>query len=495
MTYLLENIKKNYGVITIALIYVVVNMIFTYKEIYYLNIIPIVLLIFLIAIVRLDLLYFIIVFCTPLSIPLTEYMRNSPVDFAIPTEPLLFGILLIIIYKSIIEGYLDRKVLNHPVTYSILFYLFWLVLTTITSSMPLVSIKFILARIWFFASFYFLAIYIFKKTSNISVFILCYTVPMIIVVLYATYRHLEFGLFDKQAAHFVMGPFFRDHTSYGAALAMLFFAVGGLLIKSNTNIVLRIIYLGAFFVVILGTILSYTRAAWISILFSFGVMAIAVLKIKFKYVAFLGILVILYVFSQREAIIYKMEKNKQDSSADISEHVQSISNIRSDDSNRERLNRWSAAFRMFKERPVFGWGPGTYIFNYAPFQLSKNKTNISTNFGDLGNAHSEYIGPLAETGFIGSISFIIIAIVSLCTAFKVYYNITDKTLKHIVLALLLGLITYLIHGSLNNFLDTDKISSLFWGFIAVFVSLDLFYLPKQNKLIKEGEVAPAMDKD
>lgn len=128
---------------------------------------------------------------------------------------------------------------------------------------------------------------------------------------------------------------------------------------------------------------------------------------------------------------------------------------------------------MFREHPVFGWGPGTYMFNYAPFQRSAEKTGISTDFGNLGNAHSEYIGPLAESGLLGSLSFIIIALMSLVTGFKVYYKLSDKRLKQIILALILGFITYLIHGTLNNFLDTDKASALFWGFTAVFVALDI----------------------
>ena len=62
---------------------------------------------------------------------------------------------------------------------------------------------------------------------------------------------------------------------------------------------------------------------------------------------------------------------------------------------------------------------------------------------------------------------------SLLTGFRVYSNLSDKRLKQITLGLLLGFVTYLIHGTLNNFLDTDKASALFWGFTAVFVSLDL----------------------
>jgi putative inorganic carbon (HCO3(-)) transporter len=230
-----------------------------------------------------------------------------------------------------------------------------------------------------------------------------------------------------------------------------------------------------------GLILSYTRAAWISVFAAFGIMFLTLLRIKFRYVALVSMLLVLYFVGQRVQIIQKMERNRQDRSADLAEQVQSISNITTDDSNLERLNRWTSALRMFKERPVFGWGPGTYMFKYAPFQLSSRKTLISTDFGDRGNAHSEYIGPLSESGVLGSLSFILIVVVALYTGFKVHRKIEEKRLKQLVLALILGLITYLIHGSLNNFLDTDKASALFWGFIAVFVSLDIYYLPEQKK--------------
>ncbi len=46
---------------------------------------------------------------------------------------------------------------------------------------------------------------------------------------------------------------------------------------------------------------------------------------------------------------------------------------------------------------------------------------------------------------------------------------------------LLGLITYFAHGFLNNFLDTDKLSVPFWGFIAIIVALETYHLPLGNK--------------
>jgi O-antigen ligase len=135
---------------------------------------------------------------------------------------------------------------------------------------------------------------------------------------------------------------------------------------------------------------------------------------------------------------------------------------------------------MFKEKPLFGWGPGTYTFKYAPFQVSYEKTPISTDAGDRGNAHSEYLGPLSESGLLGSLTFIAIVIVTLITGFRVYKKVETKVLKIFTLSLVLGLITYYTHGILNNFLDTDKASALFWGFAAMLVAFDISYKKKNE---------------
>jgi O-antigen ligase len=136
---------------------------------------------------------------------------------------------------------------------------------------------------------------------------------------------------------------------------------------------------------------------------------------------------------------------------------------------------------MFEERPFVGWGPGTYMFQYAPFQLSSEKTIISTNAGDAGNAHSEYIGPLSESGVFGMISFLIIVISVIYTAVKLYPTMKNAEHRMYMVCLFLGLITYLIHGILNNFLDTDKASAPFWGFIAAIVALKVYHSEKEDE--------------
>jgi O-antigen ligase len=192
-------------------------------------------------------------------------------------------------------------------------------------------------------------------------------------------------------------------------------------------------------------------------------------------------------YMYRSDIYLKLEQNRQDSSKDLAKHIQSISNIRTDVSNVERLNRWKSAFRMFKERPVLGWGPGTYMFKYAPFQLFHDKTSISTNRGNMGNAHSEYIGPLAESGVFGSLTFLMILVITLYTAVNLYSRSeSDFHVRLLIIGSTLGLVTYYTHATLNNFLDTDKASALFWGYTAMIVALDVYHCGKsksQNSLV------------
>ena len=60
------------------------------------------------------------------------------------------------------------------------------------------------------------------------------------------------------------------------------------------------------------------------------------------------------------------------------------------------------------------------------------------------------------------------------TAVNTWSRLSDYRLRGIILAALIGLVTYYIHGFLNNFLDTDKLSVPFWGFTAMIVAIDIY---------------------
>jgi hypothetical protein len=66
-----------------------------------------------------------------------------------------------------------------------------------------------------------------------------------------------------------------------------------------------------------------------------------------------------------------------------------------------------------------------------------------------------------------------------------YYTLNNYEARSIVLCLLLGFITYITHGALNNFLDTDKASVPFWGFVAMIVAIDVYHSHREQDIFKE----------
>ena len=88
------------------------------------------------------------------------------VGVALPTEPLIVGMMLVFILKLFFDGGFEHAILKHPVTKFVIIHIAWMSLTTVTSTDPLVSLKFLLSRIWFVSVFYFIASQVLKSERN-----------------------------------------------------------------------------------------------------------------------------------------------------------------------------------------------------------------------------------------------------------------------------------------------------------------------------------------
>lgn len=479
---MLANIKVRWFYILCGL-FILLNSFLIVREFYWGIIIPLAIVVALMYVFWLDKLLLLIVLLTPLSVNLAD--SELGIGISLPSEPLMVGVLVIFLLKTLFHGKYDNRILKHPVTIVLIINLLWLLITSITSEIPLVSFKFLAARLWFVIPFYFLGILLFKDVRNIPRFKWLYIASLFAVIMYTTIQHAAYGFAEKQG-HWVMKPFYNDHTAYGGILAFFIPVLIGFALNHAKSKTYRLYALLGSVIFLVALFLSYSRAAWVSLAVAFAVMFLVVYKIKFRWI-FTGIAILFVSFFMfKSEILYLLEKNKQDSSANFIEHVQSIYNISSDASNLERINRWQSAFRMLEERPLFGWGPGTYQFIYAPFQRSKERTIISTNAGDLGNAHSEYIGPLAEQGFPGLFSVISLIVAILWTGIRVYRKAINREIRLFSIVIVLSLVTYFIHGLLNNFLDTDKASVPFWGFFAMLVAMDIYHKDK-------AEIIPAAE--
>ena len=193
---------KKYWIYIVSFLFVALNGFLVAQEFYYLAVLPFVMAIVFMAFFKLDKLMLFIVFATPLSINLEE-LDIGGVGMYLPTEPLMFGVMLLFFMKLIYDQRFDSKIIKHPVTLAILLNLIWLVITSITSEIPLVSFKFILARLWFVVCFYFIGTQLFKNLDTIKRYFWCYLIPLTVVIFYAVIRLSSYG-FEEQPAHWVM---------------------------------------------------------------------------------------------------------------------------------------------------------------------------------------------------------------------------------------------------------------------------------------------------
>lgn len=477
---------KNKWLIGSGILFILLNIIGIAFEFYWTPALPALAALALLSLLRLDLVIIILVFLVPISINIENLFLGMGIS--IPDEPLVIGIFLLSIYKFIIDGEYDFRVLKHPITIAILVNLTWILVTSFTSQQVIVSLKFFLSRSWFLAVFYFLAVVLFRNFSNIKNYLWAYMIPLGFVIIYTLIKHSDDD-FSQVTSFEVMAPFYIAHGIYAAAIAffipmLILWAMFGF----KLNISFPVLLVSVLFLLLLaaGLILSYTRAGWVS-LAAAAVFGIAML-LRVRLWQMLGILAIItsFVVINFDDIFYQLYQNKQNSAEGFEKHLESVSNVRNDVSNLERVNRWMAAINMSKEKPLQGFGPGAYSFTYAPYQDPEFKTPITTAFGDQGHAHSEYLNPLAESGWIGLITFLAIIWITFQKGLRLVYKGRTFEIRVFSAGILLGLVTYLAHGLLNSYSEQDKIAVLFWGFIGMITAMDLYHQPEPEEAELEG---------
>jgi O-antigen ligase len=454
-------------VLMVGLLYALCLFFSFYFEFFYLALIPALGMVVIMTIFRMHWTFYMIALVTPLSIDLSE-LDIDGIGLIIPTELLLMGMFLLALWQFA----LGRKLyFKHPLLWWVAIYFSWMLITTMTSEDPLVSFKYIIARAWYIVPCFLLLVPLFEKSIAPEKMYRLYFMTLILAIVYTIIRHSMHG-FDKDSAHWVMEPLFKDHTVYGAALALVFPFVVLQLFSKRHNPLLRFFYITGSLILTIGLILSYTRAAWLSVVFAAGVGVLMLMKVPFKWMLFSGLVIGSLTTVYWDDIQISLNRNKKESSDKMDDHIKSISNVSSDASNLERLNRWNCAMAMFDERPIVGWGPGMYQFVYAPFQRAQDKTIISTNRGDGGNAHSEFLGPLSEQGLVGMLVYIAFVLLVMFMGFRVFRGTADYEERLVVMGLFLGIVTYFAHGFLNNFWDSDKIAVPFWVAVSYLVYRD-----------------------
>ena len=92
----------------------------------------------------------------------------------------------------------------------------------------------------------------------------------------------------------------------------------------------------------------------------------------------------------------------------------------------------------------------------------------------MGNAHSEYLGALSETGLIGMLLFLGIVAAIFYSSITLYYKYDENNdVKILIMGIIVSLASYFIHAFLNNYLDTDKAAVPVWAMCAMVVTMSI----------------------
>jgi len=154
--------------------------------------------------------------------------------------------------------------------------------------------------------------------------------------------------------------------------------------------------------------------------------------------------------------------------------LESIGDTQKDFSNRERLMRWTCAWRMALDRPITGFGPARFAPTFKFYlQDWEEVERIAYWNGWRFGAHSDVLTQLAEAGFVGAGLFVLMIAGLGRACLRRYFQESAYRLQR--MGLLLGLVTWLVHGAFNDLLDSNFI------LITIFFYFGLLLPPTQEK--------------
>ncbi len=410
-------------------------------------------------------LYLLLFFLLPFSVD------DVSLGFGImlPGEPLQLLIAALLLFNAPQLIAAVRPYVTNPLFIFINLYLAWSWLDCLFAENTVISAKYTFIETLHWLVF------------GLGMFLMLGKYPKLVLYLFAAYclafvPMLLRGWYHAAELNFVISfslaalwPFYNDHTLYGACIAFLlpfalYFTIRPVKITAIYNTRIPAFALAA--LLCIGLFMSFSRAAWLSVLVA-GVLTAAIYlsgnNVKKMLYAIAASFVVL--LSVTAAFSYYAQKKEMVKNTTVSNQFLSAFNWTYDVANRERLNRYKCALRMIAERPVTGWGNNGFKYNYTSYQKPEDMTRIShanpvgiKRKGTGGNSHSEYLEMFVDLGLPGFLLWLCIVGCSLIMALKIYVRRQNLFFLFVFFALL----TAWLHLLVNNLMHDDKLSGMVW---------------------------------
>lgn len=451
-------------------------------SIWYFLLIPISILVIGVSIIKPKWIFYLLLLSLPIS---TEIYFPNGFGTDLPSEPIMIGLSIMAFPLLITQPkLLSKEFLLHPITLMMGAHLGWILVATLFSANPMVSTKYLLAKIWYVVVFYFLTPIFLKSKQDFSKGLQWVIWPLAITVIITLIRHYQFD-FSFSEVHKVFHPYQRNHVNYGAMLALCMPFVF-LFWQYHKGSYKKVFFLLGFLFLI-GIYFSYTRAAYVAVLL-IPILYLILIKNILKPLVIIGGLGILLIFS------FLVSENKYLDFAPNYDTTISHYNFENlleatykgqDISTMERFYRWIAGIKMGSEKTITGFGPGNFVNFYKSYTVTSFRTYVSDNKEGSG-IHSYFLMVLSEQGVPGLLIFLGLLSVTLYYGQDLVNQLKGQPERNLILALASSLLIIIAFLTINDLVETDKVGPFF------FISLSLIASFSARETSKKtiGSLAP-----
>ena len=400
-------------------------------------------------------------FLTVALLPVSRTVEfGAGLSLSFPTEPLLIFLSFVLIVELVYSQKMRRDLLAKPIIFVILLYLLWIGLTSLTSQNPLLSIKYLLAKLWFVLPALLGSIVFLKSWTDIKRLVWIFHGILSFTILWTLARHSLSGFaFDQ--VNFTMTPFYPNHVDYAVVITMFLpFNLWLYIVAKSTNVKRYLLLSNAIFVVAI--YLSYTRACYVAVFLEFLVF----FCLKYRVMRFAIPLALITTLSLIGFLLHENEYLSYTPSTSTVMHDEFGDHMSStfegkDVSSMERIYRWVAGAHMIADRPVLGFGPNGFVPNYREYTVFIFETWVSDN-PEQSTVHNYYMLQAIELGIPGMLLFILILILFFLDIEGKYAreNIEAKGVFYLVLGVSMSSIV--ITNLFGDLIETDKIGFFFF---------------------------------
>lgn len=430
--------------------------------------------------------------CLPLTMAVP--IASTGVTISLPLE-VLAGILApLLLFALIRDPPTCSRLLVHPLSIAVGVQLAWMAVSSLFSTDPVVSVKALAVRVVYLTVFYFGGLLFLDRAlpgpnrdpvRSTTTAVLFFAAP---TTLWAFARHVPEG-FARLESYEIAQPFFSNHTEYATILVVwLCLAVGLRQDESGrrrTGLTLLLVLLFA------AVLAAGARSAWIAL--PAAIATLVGLHYRPEALKTTTVVVLIALVSGAAVVgVAGLHVDRTSGFGKAGESRPAADWLFSHEtvggeSSLERLNRWLCAARMLRDRPLFGFGPGTYERNYGGYQQPQQLTRVSTFRGDRGGAHSEYMTVAAEQGMGGVLTLLAVVILGLHSGATAVRNATTARGRRWAAVWTAVFVALGVSSCFNSLLELDKTAPLFWLAAAVLAHLNDGSSGSRDDTAKDGQ--------